>query len=68
MDYGRYARLHEVAQYAQRFREERAWLDQLAGRYRAVPMRSSLFDPAAWHLLLELDQHVAPPGRPRTAR
>jgi hypothetical protein len=62
MDYGRYARLHEASQYAERFREDRAWLDRLAARYPAVPMRSSLLDPSAWHLLLELDQHDLSPG------
>jgi len=62
LDYGRYARVHEVDEYAERFRSEREWLDQLAGRYTTVPMRSSLFDPAAWLLLLELDQHDLSPG------
>lgn len=61
-DYGQYARVHEVAEYAERFRSERAWLDQLAGRYTTVPLRSSLFDPAAWSLLLELDQYDLSPG------
>lgn len=73
VDYGRYARIHEAAEYAERFRQERAWLDQVSGHYTTVPMRSSLFDPAAWLLLLELDQHDLSPGTavspfgPRTA-
>ena len=62
LDYGQYARVHEVSDYAERFRTERAWLDQLAGRYSMVPLRSSLFDPAAWSLLLELDQYDLSPG------
>ena len=61
-DYGRYARVHETSEYAERFRSERAWLDQLAARYSTVPLRSSLFDPAAWSLLLELDQYDLSPG------
>ena len=62
VDYGRYARPHQVAEYAERFRDERAWLDRLVGHYDSVPVRSSLFDPAAWLLLLELDQHDLSPG------
>ena len=61
-DYGRYARAHEISEYADRFRSERDWLEQLAGRYVTVPLRSSLFDPAAWSLLLELDQYDLSPG------
>lgn len=41
LDYGRYARVHEVNEYAERFRREREWLDQLAGRYTTVPMRGA---------------------------
>ena len=62
LDYGRYARPHEAGGYAQRFRQERARLDRLSERYADVPLRSSLFDPAAWLLLLELDQHDLSPG------
>lgn len=62
MDYGRYARPHEVSEYANRFTEERTWLDRLSSHYDIVPVRSSLFDPAAWLLLLELDQHDLSPG------
>ena len=61
-DYGRYARAHEVSEYAERFRRDRAWLDRLARHYLELPLRSSLFDPAAWLLLLELDQHDLSPG------
>jgi hypothetical protein len=61
-DYGRYARPHEVAEYTDRFTRERAWLDRLSAHYGVVPVRSSLFDPAAWLLLLELDQHDLSPG------
>ena len=62
MDYGRYARPHQVSDYANRFTQERAWLDRLSTHYDVVPVRSSLFDPAAWLLLLELDQHDLSPG------
>lgn len=61
-DYGRYARLDQVAAYTDRFRAERAWLDELADRYGTVPFRSSLLDPPAWLLLVELDQYDLSPG------
>ena len=60
--YGRFARTHEVEDYARRFEDERAWVDRLAERYLSVPLRSTLLDPAAWLLLLELDQHDLSPG------
>ncbi|MGD8346665.1 MAG: hypothetical protein PVI83_05435 [Lysobacterales bacterium] len=63
LDYGRYARRHEASAYAERFRQERAWLERLAARYGTVPVRSSLFDAAAWRLLLELDQHDLSAGQ-----
>ncbi|NNL04560.1 MAG: hypothetical protein HKO85_04665 [Xanthomonadales bacterium] len=61
-DYGRYARLDQVAAYTARFGDERAWLDKLADRYGTVPFRSSLLDPSAWLLLVELDQYDLSPG------
>jgi hypothetical protein len=61
-DYGRFARAHEVEEYVLRFQEERAWLERLSERYPVVPLRSSLMDPAAWLLLLELDQYDLSPG------
>jgi aryl carrier-like protein len=45
-----------VAELEARFREDRAWLDRLAGRFPEVPLRPSLLDPAAWFLARELDQ------------
>ena len=61
-DYGRFARAHEVEEYVLRFRAERAWLERLSERYLLMPLRSSLLDPAAWLLLLELDQYDLSPG------
>lgn len=46
----------------ERFREDRAWLERLAGRYVDVPMRAALLDVAAWYLQLELDQQQLAPG------
>ena len=40
-----------------RWQEERAWLDRLVARFPVLPVRSSAMDPAAWFVLLELDQH-----------
>lgn len=61
-DYGQFARAHQVEEYVLRFREERAWLERLSERYLLVPLRSSLLDPAAWLLVLELDQYDLSPG------
>jgi len=63
LDYGRYARRHEASAYAERFREERLWLERLAARYGRISVRSSIFDAAAWRLLLELDQHDLSAGQ-----
>jgi len=53
------------------FLEDRAWLDRLAMRYLHVPMRSTVFDPAAWLIQQELGQQeilpspqVSPMGPP----
>ncbi len=40
-----------------RRQDERAWLDRLVARFSAVPLRGSAMDPAAWFVLLELDQY-----------
>ena len=56
------ARPLDVEVLAQQFQEDRGWLDQLSARYRRLPMRGSLFDPAAWLLLQELDQYEMVPG------
>ena len=44
------------------WQDERAWLDQLAARFPNLPVRSSAMDPAAWFVLLELDQHQITPS------
>jgi hypothetical protein len=53
----------DAASLADRFRDDRSWLDRLALRYPEVPTRSSTLDASAWFLLRELDQHelVPPP-------
>lgn len=55
--YAEQAPLSQAEKLAQRFGAERDWLDQLSARYEQLPMRGSLFDPAAWFLLQELDQY-----------
>ncbi len=45
-----------------RFRDDRAWLDRLAGRYTNLPVRGSQLDPAAWLVMRELSQHRLIPG------
>jgi hypothetical protein len=62
LDYGVSANLDEIDTLAARFRDERAWLDRLAGRYLNLPIRGSQLDPAAWFVLLKLDQHQVVPG------
>ena len=62
LDYGVSADLDEIDTLKTRFRDERAWLDRLAARYLDLPMRGSQLDPAAWFVLLELDQHQVVPG------
>lgn len=62
LDYGRQADPERLAGLADRFRDERAWLDHLAMRFSELPRRVTLFDPSAWYLLLQLDQHDLLPG------
>ncbi|MDX1379769.1 MAG: hypothetical protein R3233_01545 [Xanthomonadales bacterium] len=62
LDYASQADLQRAAELETRFREERGWLDRLAARYTPLPSRPSLFDPAAWYLLLELGQQGLSPG------
>ena len=62
LDYGVSANLDEIDALTARFRDERAWLDRLAGNYLDLPIRGSQLDPAAWFVLLELDQHQVVPG------
>jgi hypothetical protein len=45
-----------------RFRDDRAWLDQLARRYNGLPVRGSQLDPAVWFVMRELSQHMETPG------
>ena len=59
----------ETELVAQQFRDDRAWLDRLATRYLEIPMRSTVFDPAAWLIVrrldrrgLNVDQSVSPLG------
>jgi hypothetical protein len=62
LDYGISANLNEIDTLTARFRDERAWLDRLAGSYLDLPMRGSQLDPAAWFVLHILDQHQVVPG------
>lgn len=64
LEYGRQADPARAAELEARFREERAWLDQLSARYIDLPSRPSLLDPSAWFLLRELDQHGMSPDLP----
>jgi hypothetical protein len=61
LQYGSQADASRVAELEARFRDDRAWLDRLAGRFVAVPMRPPLLDPAAWFLARELDQQSLSP-------
>jgi hypothetical protein len=52
-------------------RDDRAWLDRLAGHYAGLPSRSTALDPAAWFIQQELGQQdilpsmqVSPLGPP----
>jgi hypothetical protein len=56
------ARPLDIEAMALQFQEDRGWLDRLSARYGRLPMRGSLFDPAAWLLLQELDQYEMVPG------
>ena len=49
-----------AASVAERFEDDRSWLDQLAGRFASFPVRGGHLDPAAWFILGELDQHGLP--------
>lgn len=61
LDYGYTSDSSQLESLEARFREDRAWLDRLAARYLELPMRGSLLDPPAWHLLLELGQQQLEP-------
>ena len=62
LDYGASADLDEIDAFTTRFRDERAWLERLAGLYLYLPVRGPQLDPAAWFVLLELDQQQVIPG------
>ena len=47
----------EAEAVAERFRDDRSWLDRLASRYLEVPMRSTVLDPSSWHIARELAEH-----------
>lgn len=52
----------QVEAAAERFRDDRAWLDRLASRYLEVPMRSTVLDPSSWHIARELADHQLESG------
>jgi hypothetical protein len=62
LEYGTSVGLTDAETIATRFRDERAWLDRLAGRFLELPSRGSHLDPAAWFILRELEQHQVTPG------
>jgi hypothetical protein len=62
MEYGVSADWNQLDAMEFRFRDERAWLDRLADRYQELPLRGSTLDPAAWFVLMELDQQQISPG------
>ncbi|MDT8320061.1 MAG: hypothetical protein RQ826_05985 [Xanthomonadales bacterium] len=60
IQYGAAPAESDIAALADRFRDERSWLERLAGRYDVLPVRGSQFDPGAWFVLRELEQHGLP--------
>jgi hypothetical protein len=62
LDYGAISRTVDQDTLHSRFRDERTWLDRLTGHYLELPTRGSQLDPAAWFVVLELDQHQMSPG------
>ena len=62
LEYGMSSAQAEPKSLVSRFREERAWLDRLAKRYPDLPSRGSHLDPAAWFVMLKLNQHGVTPG------
>jgi hypothetical protein len=62
LDYGSQTDPARHGEIEARFRDERAWLDRLAGRFGELPMSTALLDPAAWYLQLELDQQQLAAG------
>jgi hypothetical protein len=62
LESGASAELADIDALASRFRDERAWLDHLAGRYLDLPMRGSQLDPAAWFVAFELARHQVSAG------
>jgi len=62
LDYGGAGHPGRVAEIQESFREDRAWLDRLAGRFTDLRPRAAMLDPAAWYLQLELDPQRLAPG------
>jgi hypothetical protein len=59
---GEMAHPPDVDELVRRFDEDRAWLERLVGFYLQVPMSGYQMDPAAWFVMLELDQHQMAAG------
>jgi hypothetical protein len=62
LEYGSQADPGQAGEIEERFRDERAWLDHLAGRFSDLRTRTALLDPAAWYLQLELDEQQLAAG------
>jgi hypothetical protein len=62
LEYGMSSTQAEPKTLVEHFNEDRAWLDRLAERYPVLPSRGSQMDPAAWFVMLKLNQHGTTPG------
>jgi hypothetical protein len=62
LEYGTSVSLADPQVVSERFRDERAWLGRLARHFLELPSRGSQLDPAAWFVLLELNQYGVTPG------
>ena len=62
LEYGMSSTQAEPTTLVEHFNEDRAWLDRLAERYPVLPSRGSQMDPAAWFVMLKLNQHGTTPG------
>ena len=60
LQYGAAPAESDIAALADLFRDERVWLERLAGRYDVLPVRGGQFDSGAWFVLRELKQHALP--------
>lgn len=61
LEYGSGADPARLPELEARFREDRAWLDRLAARFPALPIRPLSLDPAAWFVARELEQNGLSP-------